>query len=58
MGKLAGVHRMTEKGKTDRNRSINSVKIRVALYIRVSTQEQNTDMQKKALIKKAEKTSQ
>ena len=52
MGKLAGVHRMAEKGKTDRNRSINSVKIRVALYIRVSTQEQNPDMQKKALLKK------
>ena len=52
MGKLAGVHRMAEKGKTDRNRSINSVKIRVALYIRVSTQDQNPEMQKNALIEK------
>jgi len=46
---------MAEKGKTDRNRSINSVKIKIALYIRVSTQEQNPDMQKDALIDKAKR---
>jgi len=49
------MYRIDEKGETDRNRSINNVKIRVALYVRVSTQEQNPDMQKKALIEKAQR---
>jgi len=48
-------YKMNEIVETDRNRSIKSVKIQVALYIRVSTQEQNPEMQKKALIEKAER---
>ena len=46
---------MNDNGNWDRNRSINCLKIRVALYVRVSTQEQNPEMQKKALIEKVER---
>ena len=46
---------MNEVVKQDENRSVNNVKTKVALYARVSTQEQNPEMQRKALVEKAER---
>jgi predicted site-specific integrase-resolvase len=46
---------MNEVSKSDNNQSNNKNKMKVALYVRVSTKDQNLKMQKDALIDKADR---